>query len=225
MKQWWLVMALLLSVGINIGILAGRAWPGREAPEGGGGAAVAADRWGREPPPEAPAAGREAPRRQPRVVERMATELRLSGDERERFIERQVSFFEQTIAARIRFGRLQNELSGELVVGDPDRQRIDALLADIAAAHVDLERAFVDNLLDTREILDPEQQRRFLHFLQRLRRSGDDVRRRLQEQFQRLGPGPGRDRPGRDRPGGPPRRQRRPPDQPPADPPPPPNGS
>jgi hypothetical protein len=156
----------------------------------------------------------------------MATELGLTGDERQHFIERQVSFFEQTITARIRFGRLQNELRSELVGGDPDRQRIDGLLADVAAAHVDLERAFVDNLLDTREILDPEQQRRFLHLLHRLRRSGDEARQQFFEQFQGPGPGPGgpghgmpgRGMPGRDRPGW---RQQRPPEPPPADPPPP----
>ena len=46
---------------------------------------------------------------------------------------------------------------------------IDAILEEIAAAHVELERSFVDNLLDTREILGPEQERRFIHFLRRLR--------------------------------------------------------
>lgn len=213
MKQWWLVMALLLSVGINVGILAGRAWPGDETPDEDGGAETPADSSPGPGPagPEAPWGGR-----QPRFVERMANDLGLDGDVRQRFIERQVSFFEQTIAARTRFGRLQNELRGALTADPPDREQIDGMLADIAAAHVDLERAFVDNLLDTREILDPEQQQKFLHFLHRLRRSGDDVRRKLHERFQGPGGpdfgGPGRDRPGHDRGRW---RHRRPPEDPP----------
>ncbi len=182
MKQWWLVMALLLSVGINIGILAGRAWPGRGAVDNGGGTVEGPEA---EAPPADPRTSWRG--RQPRFVERMATELGLEGEDRERFIERQASFFEQTVTARIQFGRLQNELRRELIEGRSDRDRIDALLEEIAAAHIELERAFVDNLFDTREILTPEQQRRFLYFLHHLRRSGDDVRRRLREEFQRPG--------------------------------------
>ncbi len=154
MKRWWLFVVLLLSLGVNLGLLASRAWqrsPGPLAAEG-------------SPPPE-------AAERPPRFALRMAGELDLRGEQREAFLDRQRRFLEQTLDARDRFGRLQAELRREVVAEDPDRRAVDDLLVRISDAHVDLERAFVDNLLDTRELLGPEQGRRFMRLLHHLRSS------------------------------------------------------
>ena len=222
MKQWLLVMVLLLSVGVNIGLLVGRVFPGRSGVESvtPGRAATGETATGQpatgtlQEHDETQGTDPQAPRvdRAPRFVERMADELRLEEENRTRFIERQRHFFEQLLTVRARFGRLQAELRRELVVETPDRQRIDAVLEEIAAAHVALERSFVDNLLDTREILGPEQERRFIHFLRRLRQAGEDARRQIRDQMQQGGWQQGERRPpwaGRDT-GRQPWRQRRP---------------
>ena len=164
MKRWWLVIALLLSLGAKLGLLAGRAWqrsPGSGLP--GSGPAV----------DSSPAAERP-----PRFALRMAGELGLRGEQREAFLERQRLFLEQTLDARDRFGRLQAELRRTVIAGEPDRQAVDQLLVEISEAHVDLERAFVNNLLDTRELLGPEQERRFMRLLQQLRSSRERERLR-----------------------------------------------
>ncbi len=178
MKRWWLVIVLLLSLGVNVGLLASRPWRG---PGASG-----------ERPGESPAV-RPADR-PPRFALRMADELRLRGERRAAFLERQRLFLDETLAARERFGSLQAELRRQLIAAEPDREAVDELLEQIAAAHVELERAFVGNLLDSRELLGPERERRFLRLLQQLRSSR-----------QRERPLPGersrwRERLGRDRP-------------------------
>ncbi len=204
MKRWWLVIALMLSVGINAGILVTLAFYARastrdatagstvvvgETPEGG---------------PITGAAGDPLPRGgRPPIIRRMADELGLEGDKRAAFTEVQRTFFDQTLAARSRMARLQHEIRGEVTSQDPDRDALDRLLVELSAAHTDLERAFVTNLLDSRELLDGDQERRFMHFLRRLRGVRGEVERRFRERWrgmaggERLGPRPrGRRGPG-----------------------------
>ncbi len=135
MKRWWLLIALLLSVGINVGILATLAFQPRLA----GPAAIPATGG---PPPADPLAGDPGvgpsdplPRegRMPPVVERMADELHLEGEKREAFVEIQRAFFEQTLAARSGMARIQREIRREVTSEDPDRERADRLLAEAAA--------------------------------------------------------------------------------------------
>ncbi len=196
MKQWWLIIALLLSLGINIGLFAGRFLPAREVPE------AAMDP---EPPPPPP--GRERDRLPP-VARRMADELGLAGEERRAFLDIQRTFFQQTLSARARVGRLQAQVRREMFAEEPDREAIDGLLERIAEAHVDLERAFVDNLLAARELLDPEQEKRYLRFLHRLRQMRNRRDRPPQDRPPRFGPGggpppdPPPERQPRQRPGG-----------------------
>lgn len=108
---------------------------------------------------------------------RIAGELGLEGEERTAFVERQRRFFREMVAARERFAGLQGELRRQVIAEEPDREAVDDLLVQIADAHVALERVFVDNLLDSREMLGPEQERRYMHFMQRLRHSREDQRR------------------------------------------------
>ncbi len=195
MKRWWLLIALLLSVGINVGILATLAFQPRLA----GPAAIPAT--GGPPPadplPGDPGVGPSDPLpregRMPPVVERMADELHLESEKREAFVEIQRAFFEQTLAARSGMARIQREIRREVTSEDPDRERADRLLAELSAAHTDLERAFVTNLLDSRELLDGQQERRFMHFLRRMRQVRGDVERRFRERWrgldERRGPG------------------------------------
>ena len=192
MKRWWVLVALLLSLGINVGLLASRVLPARGAPE----ISPVDNEPGSPVPPASP--GEESPTGwTPPFVFRMADELRLTGADRDTFVARQRLFLEQTIAGRERMVGLQTALRRELVDSDPDRAAVDELLEEIAGAHVDLERAFVDNLLDTRELLGPEQERRYMRMLQHLRRARDDVGRRFRERFPNR---PGLNRPGFDRP-------------------------
>ncbi len=179
MKRWWVMIALLLSVGINVGILATLAFQPRSPAKD---ATI-------EAPPGKPDRSAEAPReeREPRIIRRMADELRLEGEKRAAFTQIQRTFFEQTLAARSRMARLQREIRAEVTATDPDRAALDQLLIELSAAHTDLERAFVTNLLDSRELLDGEQERRFMHFLRRIRHVRGEVERRFRDRWQSLG--------------------------------------
>ncbi len=168
MKRWWLVIALALSIGANIGILATRLVPARPEVQDVG----AED--------EGPDVSRPSPRELPRMVLRMTDEMGLEGQRRDAFIANQRKFFQGTLEARARVRRLQFQLRREVTADEPDRKAVEELLEQLTAARIDLERAFIDNLLDTREILDPEQQRRFQRFLGRLRQERDDFDRRFQ---------------------------------------------
>ncbi len=230
MRRWWLLIALLLSVGINIGILATLAFQARSAALEGDelaktSVADAETAEGADGDPAgdsaADGAAGESPAREerfPPVIQRMANELHLEGEKRATFIDVQREFFEQTLTARARMERLQREIRREVTSGDPDRDDLDRLLVELSAAHTDLERAFVNNLLDSRELLDSEQEKRFMHFLRRMRQVRHEVEQRFRERWRgsgERGPGP-RGRLGADRPGG--RRfQRRPPPERPAD--------
>ncbi len=188
MKRWWLAIALLLSVGINVGILATLTFQARSP-----GTAVEV------PTPEDETSAGSAPDPRPReerlppVIQRMANELGLEGEKRAAFTEVQRTFFEQTLDARSRMARLQREIRGEVTSGDPDRDALDRLLIELSAAHTDLERAFVTNLLDSRELLDSGQERQFMHFLRRLRQVRGEVERRFRERWRKV---EGHDRPG-----------------------------
>lgn len=188
MKRWWLVLALLLSVGVNLGILA----------------TLAVSRQRGEPPgpPSESERGVRGPELEGRISERvhhLARELGLEGEKRERFVELQRSFIESAIRARMKVWRLQAELREQLGGPDPDRTRIDQLAQELGQAHTQLETVLIENIFATRELLDPEQQKRYLHLLARWRRDHGEREGPLDWEH-RFGPPDGRG-PGR-RPGG-----------------------
>jgi Spy/CpxP family protein refolding chaperone len=151
-KRWWLVLALLLSLGVNLGILAVLVLHRLRPPP---------------PPPEMlPAPVLEA------GVERLADRLGLTGDPRQRFVELQRGFFETTRRERQRMVELHQELRAELTSGDPDRQRVEAILGELGQGYSAVEGALARLILDSREVLDPRQQRQYLIFLSRLRGAG-----------------------------------------------------
>ncbi|MEM8993512.1 MAG: periplasmic heavy metal sensor [Acidobacteriota bacterium] len=167
MSRHWLrllPLLLLLSIGLNVGLLVGRGTP----PRGGGSpdAAVAA--------PDA-----QVPPRVERMVRRMADELSLAGDDRERFFDVQRQFFARSFAAREQTRRTRRALHDELRRPDPDRARAEALLAAMAEAQRDVEAAFIVNYFETRALLQtPQQQRLFLRFIVRVRQLRQEMERR-----------------------------------------------
>jgi len=157
-KRFGLLIALLLSLGVNVGILTTlgvQRWQQR------GGEAV-------EPAP--PIAARLARDGAPPEMGRLISRLGLEGEERRRFLEVQREFFDASREARAQLAVSRSELRRELAAASPDRSRIDILLQQTAQHTADLERALVENILASREILSPDQERDFLRFVaERLR--------------------------------------------------------
>lgn len=150
MRRWWLVVALLLSLGINAGVV--------------GVLLIQRVRDRGRPPLPGPGFGAgRAP-----LLE-LADELRLSGEQRERFLQIQRNFFEQTVRDRRQLDAVRRDLRLEVLRKSPDRVRVDELLRQMSTLTGQLERAFVGNVLASREILTEEQQRRFLELVPRLR--------------------------------------------------------
>lgn len=165
---WALIIVLLLSVGINIGFFARLFVSGPPAsgpPESAGTSLESAGTSSTSP--EEPS--QDPPKEFARIFQRMADGLRLEGELRETFLERQRRFFRDSVTARQQIRRVQGELRRELLAESTDRGRIDTLLVQSSEARVELERVFIDNLLDCREFLDPERERRFLRMMTRLR--------------------------------------------------------
>ncbi|MFP5285663.1 MAG: Spy/CpxP family protein refolding chaperone [Thermoanaerobaculia bacterium] len=158
MRRWWVVIALLLSLGVNLGLVAAVATRKIAArPEG--------------PRPMGPGPqgleGEPLPR-----FRRLADHLGLEGDQRRRFLDLQRQLFEETLRVRMRQAETQREVRRELVSPDPDRERIDALLQQSARDFLTLEQALARNIVATRAILDPDQEEEYLRIVSRMRPPG-----------------------------------------------------
>jgi hypothetical protein len=158
MSRWWLVIALLLSVGLNVGILA----------------AIAARRSG--PPPEArdrtpPEIANPGKNPLP-LLPRLADRLGLEGDKRQKFIDIQWNLFQETNRLRLQQAEVHREIRREVTRDEPDRQQVDRLLAESSRLYLEMERSLVNNVLATRKLLDAEQQRQYMALLGRLRIAG-----------------------------------------------------
>jgi hypothetical protein len=156
MRRWWLVIALLLSVGLNLGILvaigarlATRPRPAAARPEQRQDANPAGDPVQR--------------------IARLADRLKLEGETRRKFVDLQWTLFQETTRLRLRLAEVHRELRRGLARGEADRQRIDALLAESSRLYLALERALVDNVYATRELLGPEKEREYLRMIGRMR--------------------------------------------------------
>lgn len=150
MKRSWVWVALLLSIGINVGILATIA----TARYRGG------PRVDRSPAESAP------------PFARMADHLDLEGEVRERFLAIQEDLFRTTREQRERLEALRGEMRQEVMADTPDPVRVDQLLAETAQVSRDLDEAMVESVLATRRLLSPEQQQRYFRVLDRLRPGG-----------------------------------------------------
>ena len=148
MKRGWIWVALLLSVGVNIGVLA----------------TIGVSRLRNKAQWERPRDEEGQP-----PFARLANHLELEGEERERFMEIQQKLFRTTRQHQAVLQRLRGELRGEVTSDSPDPAKVDGLLTEVGALHMDLDRALVESVLATREILTPEQQQRYFHVLERMR--------------------------------------------------------
>lgn len=158
MSRWWLVIALLLSVGLNVGILATiAARQGGPPAEPRGPKIPEIATFGKDPLPMLP---------------RLADRLELEGDKRRKFLDIQWNLFQETSRLRLQLGEVHREIRRELIRAEPDRQRVDQLLAESARIYLALERSLVSNVLATRELLDPEQERQYMALIGRLRIAG-----------------------------------------------------
>jgi Heavy-metal resistance len=158
MTRWWLVIALLLSVGLNVGILAAiaarRAGPpaqGGRPPQGG-------------QSPANPANADPVPR-----LGRLADRLKLEGDQRRKFLDIQWNLYQETTRERLQLNEVHRELRRELTRPNPDRQRVDGLLAESSRIYLSLEKSLVGNIFATRELLGPEKEKEYLKVVGRLR--------------------------------------------------------
>ncbi len=156
MKPMWLWIALLLSVGINVGVLATVGSARLREPA----------RWEREARDHGP------------PVERVSDRLGLEGEKRDAFIRVQTDFFEEMRDRREELESLRQQLRDEVMAASPDRVEVDRLVAEMGEAYARLDEVFVANVLRSREILDPEQEQRYLGFLERLREHGRPEHRR-----------------------------------------------
>lgn len=231
MKRWWVILVLLLSVGLNVGLLAtvaGAWWASRHAarqaagapppqaeappqpaePPGDGaepGAVAGAPGGGPGAPPEGPPGGGPGGPPGP-PVERLADHLGLAGDTRDEFIALQRGLFETLLEARNRRAYLSSEMRRELVASQPDRDHLERLVDELGRVQTGIERATVETILKSRSLLDERQQRLYLQVLDRLRNGGGQ-RRGLAGQGPGEGPGAG---PGAGDGPGPPWRRRAP---------------
>jgi len=155
-RRWLVPLALLLSVGVNLGILATlglQHWRGGHEPPPG-------------PPPEegAPPPG-ELEGRRPNVGP-LADRLGLVGEPRHRFIEMQERFVAGMRERRFELQSLQGALRAELVAERPDRARVEELTTRLGNAYAQLDRSLAENILASRELLTVQQQRQFLRFVE-----------------------------------------------------------
>jgi Spy/CpxP family protein refolding chaperone len=166
MRRNWLLLALLLSVGINCGLV-GMGIARHRLMERGS----RADR-GERPHGEHLRGDRpmddRSPGGRPFGGERLADRLELTGEARENFLRLQRELAERVHAARLGIEEARRGLRRELVSAEPDRTRVEELLSAIQREQDGLDRALVANVLAAREMLDPEAEREYLRFVERI---------------------------------------------------------
>lgn len=178
MKRWWIVLLLLLSVGLNAGLLAQRRHEKREREARiEERQARAAERRGEREPQARPLADR--------LIARLVDKVGVQGENREKFIALQKDFFARTLATRERLRGSQKALRENLRSEKPDRPLADRQLAELAAAQEEIEAAFVDNYFAASALLDQDQQKRYREWIAEIRRNRWDRGSRLEEGAER----------------------------------------
>jgi hypothetical protein len=150
-KRWWLVIALVLSIGMNLGLLVALALS----------SPALAQQQQAVMRPAAP--GRWA---------QLADRLGLQGEVRQRFIQRQRQFVAETAGPRARLPEIRKQVRAELIRPKPDLTRIDELLREGSDIFLMLERSVVANVLDSRKMLPPDAERKYVDVISRLQLEG-----------------------------------------------------
>ena len=145
MKRWWLVIGLLLSLGVNAGILA----------------ALAVGKFHRQEP-RRHSAPFQGPVNDARNLARgVGLEAENAGDFRE--LHRRL--FAAAREQRQRSMELRRELVSEVTAEEPDRDEIDGILLRISEIQLEMERALVATMFEARDLLDTSQEQRYVRFL------------------------------------------------------------
>ena len=147
MKRGILWMVLLLSLGVNVGVLA----------------TLAAQRLRQPSVDTRPAARDQAP------IRSMLESLDLEGEERRRFMELQRRLFERIRRSRHELERVRVQIRRELVAEKPDRRRLEELARRSAKLTAAMDLALIDTVLQSRGQLPPEDRDRYLRLLSHLR--------------------------------------------------------
>ena len=142
MRRGWLAVALLLSLGVNLGLAGAVLWRSRARPE-----------------------ARLGPGTEPGG--RLAGWVGVQGPAREEFLAVQRRLAETVVAERREMTRLRRELRAELLAESPERARLDSLLAELGERERTVDRAFVDSVLDSRRLLSGRARERYLRFVER----------------------------------------------------------
>ncbi len=145
MKRWGLILLLLLSVGVNIGILSTLGVSRLRRPE-------PRDRAFRPPQP-------------PPEVRSLPGRFGLDRAEAETFRELHRTFFEKTTEGQREAFRLRRELADELTSEAPERERLDEILDRIVANERAREEAFVELTMGARELLGGEGSEAYRRFV------------------------------------------------------------
>ena len=144
MKRNWILLALLLSVGVNCGLI---------------GMAIARQRMLSVPTRDERPQGRDGAR--------LADRLKLEADVRESFMKLQRELAERVHEGRRKIDVSRHDLRRELTSPAPDRARVEELLAAIGREQDALDRALVENVFAARELLDGPAEREYLRFIER----------------------------------------------------------
>lgn len=195
MRRWLWIFAFLLSVGLNIGWLGHRLWLQQRGASEAELFTEMVEAEGPDAADNGPSTEDSSRRPLPRLLERLADDLRLTGEERQVFLRLQQQYFERALSDRRFLGALQQRARREIVRPQPDREVVEALVVQINGVQLQMEQGFVDHLFASRRLLGPREQRRFLLWMGRLRqqrpsawRSGGEgpgAWRRRQQQEQR----------------------------------------
>jgi len=153
-RRWWLVIALLLSVGLNVGILAAIAARRINLAAGAGA--------------KQPGAMNQPPDPLPRLPQ-LANRLGLEGEERRKFLDIQWNLYQETSHLRLQLGETHRNLRHELIQPQPDRAQVDRLLEESSRTYLALEKSLVNNILATRDLLGPEKEKQYLRLIGQLR--------------------------------------------------------
>lgn len=172
MRRWWPILALLLSLGINVGLVTALVIDRSRARDDAGLEAP--------PNPDALPPGQGGPGQlAPGPRFKLAAErLGLAPEARERFLALEQRHFAEARAARLRVQEAREAIRRALLAAELDETEIERLTAAANAAVAEQDRGFVRHLVELKGILEPAQFERYLAFLTRARAAGAAMDRR-----------------------------------------------
>lgn len=142
-RRRWLVMALLVSLGMNLGLVLSALLAPTKARAARGGASLAVETG----------------------VEKVADELGLTGAERRQFVERHRQFLDEARGPRERARRLRSELTQELFARPANQARIDELVAALGVELARFESDTARLVLEVQQLLPAERHPAYRRFL------------------------------------------------------------